>query len=250
MSGGTMSDGYMSDGYMSDGDPDQPLAPGALLRLSAWLSPSYPVGAYSFSHGLEAAGEAGLLESPAALQAWLERLLLDGAGVSDGAFLAHAHAATLEGDFDALREVHELALAFQPSRELALESHGQGRAFLRQTRSAWPCADLDRLAGMTDGPVAYPVTVGTAAAGHGVPLAATLTAYLGAFAGNLVSAALRILPIGQNAGQTVLAELTPSIEAAAQAARLTALEDVATAVPRAEILSIAHETQYTRLFRS
>jgi urease accessory protein len=228
----------------------QGLDAGSLLRLTAWLSPTYPVGAYSFSHGLEAAGEAGLLETPAALQAWLERLLLDGAGVSDGAFLAHAHAAAGEADDDALQAVHELALAFQPSAELALESQAQGRAFLRQTRAAWPCADLDRLAGMTGGHVAYPVAVGAAAAGHGVPLDATLTAYLGAFAGNLVSAALRILPIGQNAGQTVLAELTPSIEAAARAARVTALEDVATAVPHAEILSIAHETQYTRLFRS
>ncbi len=223
---------------------------GALLRLTAWLSPSYPVGAYSFSHGLEAAGEAGLLETPAALQAWLDRLLRDGAGVSDGAFLVHAHTAVADGDHAALREVHELALAFQPSAELALETQAQGRAFLRQTRSAWPCAALDRLAGMTDGPVAYPLAVGTAAAGHGVPLDATLTAYLGAFAGNLVSAALRVLPIGQDAGQTVLAELTPSLEAAAAAARRTPLDDVATAVPHAEILSIAHETQYTRLFRS
>jgi urease accessory protein len=227
-----------------------PLAPGALLRLNAWLSPSYPVGAYSFSHGLEAAGGAGLLETPAALHAWLERLLLDGAGVSDGALLAHAYAAAADGDDDSLREGHELALAFQPSAELALETQAQGRAFLRQTRAAWPCDALDRLAGMSDGPVAYPVAVGTAAAGHGIPLDATLTAYLGAFAGNLVSAALRVLPIGQNAGQTVLAELTPSIEAAASAARATPLDDIATAVPHAEILSIAHETQYTRLFRS
>ncbi|MBK1667302.1 hypothetical protein CKO28_04495 [Rhodovibrio sodomensis] len=227
-----------------------PLGPGALLRLNAWLSPSYPVGAYSFSHGLEAAGGAGLLETAGALQSWLERLLLDGAGVSDGAFLAHAHTAVVDGDDAALRAVHDLALAFQPSAELALETQAQGRAFLRQTRSAWPCAALDRLAAMTDGPVAYPVAVGAAAAGHGVPLDAALPAYLGAFAGNLVSAALRVLPIGQNAGQTVLARLTPSIEAAAAAARATPLDAVATAVPHAEILSIAHETQYTRLFRS
>jgi urease accessory protein len=235
---------------VSAGPENYDLDAGGLLRLTAWLSPSYPVGAYSFSHGLEAAGEAGLLEAPAALQAWLERLLLDGAGVSDGAFLVHAHAAAAAGDDDALREVHELALAFQPSAEIALETQAQGRAFLRQTRAAWPCAGLDRLAGMSDGPVAYPVAVGTAAAGHRVPLDATLTAYLGAFAGNLVSAALRVLPIGQNAGQTVLAELTPSVEAAAAAARQTPLDDIATAVPLAEILSIAHETQYTRLFRS
>lgn len=236
---------------MSDGQTGTtPLDTEGLLRLSAWLSPAYPVGAYSFSHGLEAAGEAGLLETPEELRAWLERLLLDGAGVSDGAFLMHAHTATADGDDTALREVHELALAFQPSAELALETQAQGRAFLRQTRAAWPCTALDRLAGMTQGPVAYPVAVGAAAAGHGIPLQPALIAYLGAFAGNLVSAALRILPIGQNAGQTVLAELTPRIEESAAAARMTALDDVATAVPHAEILSIAHETQYTRLFRS
>ncbi|MBK1698190.1 hypothetical protein CKO21_13160 [Rhodovibrio salinarum] len=221
-----------------------------LLRLTAWLSQAYPVGAYSFSHGLEAAGDAGQLETAAALRSWLERLLLDGAGVSDGAFLAHAHAAAAESDESALRAVHELALAFQPSAELMLETQAQGRAFLRQTRAAWPCDALDRLAAISDGPVAYPVAVGSAAAGHGVPLPATLTAYLGAFAGNLVSAALRILPIGQNAGQTVLAELTPTLEATAAAAQATPLEEVATAVPMAELLSIHHETQYTRLFRS
>ena len=240
----------MSAAGGTNGLDAQGLDGGGLLRLTAWLSPTYPVGAYSFSHGLEAAGEAGLLETPAALQGWLERLLLDGAGVSDGAFLAHAHAAAADGDDTALQDVHALALAFQPSSELALETQAQGRAFLRQTRAAWPCDALDRLAGMSDGPVAYPVAVGTAAAGHGVPLDATLTAYLGAFAGNLVSAALRILPIGQNAGQTVLAALTPSIEAAGRAAQSIPLDAVATAVPHAEILSIAHETQYTRLFRS
>jgi urease accessory protein len=223
----------------------------SLYRLTAWLSPNYPVGAYSFSHGLEAAGEAGLIPDADALQGWLRSLLLDGAGVADGALLAHAHAAAGRDDPAALAEVHAFALALQPTAELALETQAQGRAFLRQTRDAWPCPALDRLADLADGgPVAYPVAVGTAAAGHAVPLDGTLTAYLGAFAGNLVSAALRVLPIGQAAGQRGLAALAPTVEDAAQRARATPLEEIATAVPMADLLSIHHETQYTRLFRS
>jgi urease accessory protein len=228
------------------------VTPQALYRLTVWLSPNYPVGAYSYSHGLEAAAEAGHLESPAAVQAWIAHLLTEGSGQSDGAFLAHAHAAAIEGAADRdLADVHALALAFAPSGELALETQAQGRAFLRATRQAWPCAALERLAARAcGGVVAYPVAVGAAAGGHGIPREAALLAYLGAFAGNLVSAALRLLPIGQSAGQGVLAELAPTVERAAAAAAERSLDDLGTAMPAAEILSITHETQYTRLFRS
>lgn len=219
-----------------------------LYRLTTWLSPNYPVGGYSFSHGLEAAAEAGAVHDAASLQAWLTAVLRDGAGISDGAFLAHAHRAC--GDPAALAEIHDLALAFQPTAELALETRAQGRAFLRTTRDAWPCDALDRLAGLSQGPVAYPVAVGVAAGGHGVALEPALTVYLGAFAGSLVSAALRLLPVGQSAGQRILAELAPTVAATAAEAQATPLEEIATAVPMAELLAIAHEHQTTRLFRS
>lgn len=226
------------------------MTPRGLYRLMVWLSPSYPVGAYSFSHGLEAAGEAGVVEDPEALRDWIAMLLQEGAGRGDGAFLAHAHRRAEGPSVQRLREVHELALAFQPSAELALETQAQGTAFLRASRRAWPCPALDRLAALVEGPVAYPVAVGVAARGHDLPLEDTLNAYLGAFAGNLVSAALRLLPIGQSAGQEVLAALADSVDAAAARAAELPLEEVATAVPGAELLSMSHETQYTRLFRS
>lgn len=226
------------------------MTPEALYRLTVWLSPNYPVGAYSYSHGLEAAAEAGRIETPAALRDWIATLLRQGAGQTDGAFLAHAYRAAEADDADVLREVHELALAFAPSAELALETRAQGRAFLRATRQAWPCPPLERLQALATPEVAYPVAVGVAAGGHGVPLQPALTAYLGGFAGNLVSAALRLLPIGQSAGQQVLAELTETVQATAAEAAETPLEEIGTAVPAAELLSIVHETQYTRLFRS
>lgn len=233
---------------MTAGAPDSAATATGLYRLAAWLSPNYPVGAYSFSHGLEAAVAAGDLPDAGTLQDWLTTLVRDGAGQSDAVLLAHAYDAA--GDSARLAEVHALGVAFQPSAELALESQAQGRAFLGTTRDAWPCPTLDDLAELADGPVAYPVAVGAAAGGHGVARAAALTLYVSTFAGNLVSAALRLGIVGQRAGQRILAGLAPTVEATVAAAPTTPLADLATATPMADLRAIAHERQTTRLFRS
>ena len=116
-------------------------------------------------------------------------------------FFAHAHRAVAAGDDKALRDVAELAAAFAPSKERHLETTAQGRAFVEATRAAWPCAALDRLAAIWDGPVAYPVAVGVAAAGHGIALEPALHAYLHAVTANLISAGVRLIPLGQTDGQ-------------------------------------------------
>ena len=144
----------------------------------------------------------------------------------------------------------ELAAAFVPSKERFLETTGQGRAFLEVTRAAWSCPALPHFAAVWDGPVALPIAVGVACAGHGIACEAALHAFLHALAANWISAGVRLVPLGQTDGQRVLAALESIIAATAQRALATPLEEVGTCALRADIAGMRHETQYTRLFRS
>ena len=222
----------------------------ALYRLMAWLSPAYPIGAFSYSSGIEWAVEAGDITDAASFQDWLAVMIADGSGFCDAVFFAHAYRAVRQTDEAALRAVAELAAAFAASKERHLETTAQGRAFLDATRAAWPTPALDCLLAISDGGVALPVAVGVASAGHAIALAPALQAYLHAFAANLVSAGVRLVPLGQTDGQRVLAALEPMVATTAERARATALDDVGGAAFRAEIAAMRHETQHTRLFRS
>jgi urease accessory protein len=218
--------------------------------LMAWLSPAFPVGAFSYSSGLEWAVEAGDVKSAEALHQWLVIVLKDGAGYCDGVFFAHAYRASDAGADAALRTVLELAAALTPSRERFLETTAQGRAFLDMTMATWPCPALDQIAKICPGPLAYPIAVGAAAAAHGVPLEQSLAAYLQALVANWVSAAVRLIPLGQTDGQRVIAALEPCITAAVDRSLGAELDDAGSSTFRADIASMRHETQYTRLFRS
>jgi len=222
----------------------------ALYRLMAWLSPAYPVGAFSYSSGIEWAVEAGDITDAGTLKRWLSVMMADGGGYCDAILFVHAHRAAAAGDETALLDVAELAAAFAPTKERHLETTAQGNAFVEATRAAWPCAALDRLKAIWDGPVAYPVAVAVAAAGHGIALAPALSAYLQAVAANWVSAGVRLVPLGQTDGQRVLAALEEVIAATAQRALAASLDDLGSAAIRADLASARHETQYTRLFRS
>ena len=222
----------------------------AIYRLMTWLSPAYPVGAFSYSHGLEYAVETGLVRDRDSLCDWVATAAASGAGVSDGALLAAAWRATAAEDRAAIDEVATLALAWRGSAETALESTAQGAAFLATTRTAWPHRLLDEFARRHRGEAALPVAVGVAAAAHGVPLASALTAYLHAFAATLISAGQRLLPLGQSDGQRAIAALEPVIALAAADALAASLDEVGTAAPLIDWCSMRHETQYTRLFRS
>jgi urease accessory protein len=227
-----------------------PLHPASLYRLMAWLSPSYPVGAFSYSSGIEWAVETGDIRDAATLRDWLAAMMEKGSGLCDAIFLLHAHRASAVRDGNSLRDLAELAAAFAPSKERHLETTAQGRAFLDATRAAWPCAALDLLAESWDGPVAYPVAVGIAAAGHGIGAGQTLHAFLHAIAANWISAGVRLIPLGQTDGQRVLAALEEVIAATAAHAQGASLDDLGSATFRADLAGMRHETQYTRLFRS
>jgi urease accessory protein len=217
------------------------------LPLFAWLSPAFPVGAYAYSHGLEWAAEDGDITDEASLLAWLADTLTYGAGRNDAILLAHSYRAL--GDKAGFAAVNELALALTPSQELRLETAQQGRSFLDAVLAAWPQDDLAEAAeGVTE--IAYPCALGLAAAAHKIPLKDTLPAFVLAFAQNLVSAAIRSAPIGQTAGMRVINALTPLVQKIAAAAETLTLDDIGSAVFRADLGSFKHETQYTRLFRS
>jgi urease accessory protein len=232
------------------GSATAPHATAALYRLLAWLSPSYPVGAFSYSHGLEQAVEAGHVTDAATALHWIGDIVALGAGRSDGVLLAAAWRAAAAGDRPELARIAEFAAAFTATSELHLETMSQGSAFLKITAETWPSPPLAWLAEDAAGAVAAPVAVGAAAAGHGIPLEAALPACMHAFAANLVSAAVRLVPLGQTDGQRIIAALEPVIARAAEAAAATPLDDIATATLMVDITSMQHETQYTRLFRS
>ena len=220
------------------------------LRLMAWLSPTYPVGAFAYSHGLEWAVESGDVTNADSLAEWLSDVLERGAGRNDMILCACAHRAATAGDRAALAEVNALALALAPSRELHLETSQQGRSFLDATLRAWPCPALSTVAAVLDGTVAYPVAVAVAAGAHGVERRATVAAYGLAFVQNLVSAALRVAPVGQSAGTALLAVFTPRIAALTETLAEAGLDALGSATLRLDLGSFRHETQYSRIFRS
>ena len=222
-----------------------------LYRLLAWLSPSYPIGAFSYSHGLEAAIDAGLVCDRGSLIAWISGVLEHGTGRIDGALFAAAWRAAQAGDDAALDGIANLAAAWRGTAEMALEQRQQGASFLSITRTAWPDARLDAFAERRDGQCALPVAVAMAAAWHGIALDQALTGYLHAFAANLCSAAVRAIPLGQSDGQRALAALATPVERAVVAALAAeSLDEVGTASPLLDWCSMRHEIQYTRLFRS
>lgn len=212
----------------------------SLLRLLAWLSPAFPTGAFASSHGLEWAVEAGDILDAASLEEWLTDLLRHGTGRDDGILLRHAHRAAREAG--ALRDIAALAIAVTPARERLTETLGQGTAFLRAAR-AWG------LPVMPD-ETAYPVAVGALAGWHDIDVDATATAYLQAFASNLISAAVRLVPLGQSDGVRVLAALECAILRTADDTRTASLEDIGGCVFRSDVAAMRHETQSTRLFRT
>jgi urease accessory protein len=223
---------------------------GLPLPLLVWLSPGFPIGAFAYSHGLEWAVEAGDIVDASSLEAWLADLAEFGALRSDAILFSAAFRSAAAADWPALIEAHVLAVALAASAERRLETTAQGTAFVAAARAAWDCEPLRRLDGATDGRFAYPIAVAAAASGHGLPLGASLEAFALSQAANLVSAALRLGPIGQTDGQKILAALLPCIRRLAGEAHRASLADLGGAAFRSDIAAMRHESQYSRLFRS
>ncbi len=215
-----------------------PMTTDPVLTLAQWFSPGFPVGAFAYSHGLEWVIEQGDLASAADLEAWLEALLHHGTGRNDAIFLAAAWRAGDGAELDAL---HDLCRAFCTAQGRVTETLEQGAAFARTLR-AMGAADL--------ADYAYPVAVGRAAALKTLPLDLTLRFYLQAFAANLISAAVRRVPLGQSDGQRVLAALQPGIADLARASLTRTPDDLHASTFMADIAAMRHETLHARVFRT
>jgi urease accessory protein len=222
----------------------------ALRRLLTWMSPAFPVGSFSYSHGIEWAVEAGDVRDGATLSAWIESLLRHGAGRSDAILLAEAWRAATSNALDAILRADELAGALAAGRERHLETTAQGAAFLKAVRTGWSAPLLDALAArVSEGPT-YPVAVGAVAGAHALPLAPAVTAYLQAWVATLVSAGVRLIPLGQSEALVVIAGLDPLVAELASAALSLTLDDLGGFAFRSDIAALRHETQHTRLFRT
>ena len=218
----------------------------ALLRLQSWLSPAFPIGAFSYSHGLEWAVEDGRVADRETLIAWLAGDIAQGTLFAEAAFFARAWEA------DDPRPVAELAAAMRGSAELALEAETQGRAFLTTLRSAWPHAELDALAISLEAHGTAPtpaVVAGIAARLCGAEQRPATALYLQSVVANLINAAVRLVPLGQTDGQRATAALEAAILEAADRAIATPLEEIGSSGLMVDIAAMRHETQYTRLFR-
>jgi len=224
-----------------------------LLRLLAWLSPAFPVGAFSYSHGLEYAVEDGRVTNRETLLDWTSAILTQGSGRVDAIVFRASYEAVCTRDEPLLVWALEHGDAMRATRELGVEAAGQGRAFLDMVSGPWPSPAYDWLrsiAAATDRPVVYPVAVAVAAAAHEMPEPSALIAYLHAFGANLVSAGVRLIPLGQSDGLWCTARLEAVVQRAVAAAMVAAREDIGSGTVMADWASARHETQYTRLFRS
>jgi urease accessory protein len=220
--------------------------------LQTWFSPAFPIGSFAYSHGLESAAEAGLIKDEGTLRDWLDDLLRLGSISNDLILAACAWKAAAAGAWPDLNAVIELAGALQPSAERRLEAVTQGGNFLDAICAAWPApalsAALDHC--REDTPIPYAAAAGLAAAAHDLRLGPALDAFALAFVSNQVSAAIRLGLIGQTAAQHITAALLPAVSRAASRASAATLDDIGSACFSADLLTLEHETQYTRLFRT
>jgi urease accessory protein len=226
----------------------------ALFRLMTWLSPAFPIGAFSFSHGLEWAAESGLVHDEASLENWISAGLAREFGPVNGHLLCRAWESIQNRDATAFLDALAESRALVATSEFELETTAQGGAFfstLRQTGLEFPAMGwAETLLAASPGPLPLAFVLGLTTAAASVPLELALTAFFQAMTGNVVSAALRLMRLGQTAGQRILARLEPAVIAAARNAMHRPAADVGAAMPVLELCSILHETQYTRLFRS
>ena len=225
----------------------------ALLRLQSWLSPAFPTGSYSYSHGLEWAVEAEYINDRKSLVDWLEADLSYGSGRNEAIFFYQAWRCTMKQDRAKLFEIAELAAAFRGTSEFALESSQQGAASLTTLCQVWPDSLLDWLSETLRQhhiPPALAVVLGVRSAIQAIPARIALPAYLQSYMANLVTAGVRLIPLGQTDGQLAIAELEQAILAASAEAETATIDDLGSAAFMVDLASMKHETQYTRLFRS
>jgi urease accessory protein len=235
------------------GDQSCPLTPLAFLRLQSWLSPAFPVGSYSYSHGLEWAVEAGHVHDRKSLVDWLDADLRHGSGRNEAIFFSEAWRCAAEDNRAKLLEIAELAATFRSTAEFVLESSQQGTACLMILSQVWSdplLVWLSEALRERQVPPAMAVILGIRSARQHLPICLSLPAFLQSYTANLVTAGVRLIPLGQTDGQLAIAALEQAALLVGDEAKRATTDDLGSAGVMVDLASIAHETQYTRLFRS
>ena len=225
----------------------------ALLRQQSWLSPAFPTGSYSYSHGIEWAVEAGHIHDRKTLVDWLEADLCYGSGRNEAIFFIEAWRSVIADDREKFLEIAELAAAFRSTSEFALETSQQATACLATLRRVWPDPLIETLSELLSELRVAPalsVVLGVRTATQSIPATLALPAFLQSYLANLVTAGVRLVPLGQTDGQLAIAELEPAVLAVAAQAEEATIHDLGSAAFMVDLASASHETQYTRLFRS
>ncbi|CUI74106.1 urease accessory protein UreF [Cognatishimia activa] len=209
-----------------------------LLTLTQWLSPSFPVGAFAYSHGLEQAVRSDWVKDGGSLAAWLEDVALYGSGHSDAIWIRLAYACE---DVAAVEALNFKCRAYAPAFERQREAERQGRAFAKVASEVWTLTLPD---------LQFPVALGFAARQEDLDIEAVITLYLQGFLGNLVAAAQRLMPLGQTDAQGILAKLNPVCLDIAAQTQGKQLDDISSTAFLSDIAAMRHETLQPRIFQS
>jgi len=230
--------------------PAAPLSASALLKLMCLASPALPVGGFSYSEGLEAAVEAGLVSDEASAGRWLQHQLQLALGRADLAVVARAFGAWQRGDLGRIAELNDWVRMTRETSEFRQQTEQMGRSLQVWLSQRQP--DDPRVAALGALPPAptWPVAFALATVHTGAPLREALLTHAFGWAENMVQAAIKSVPLGQSAGQRMLATLSDAIPAVVDAAIALPDSQRQAFSPMLAILSARHEAQYSRLFRS
>ena len=223
------------------------------LLLQLWLSPAFPVGSYSYSHGLESAVESGIVKTRHDLERWIGGVLAFGSGRSDALLLRETHQAVATRAIPRFVELAAFAAALKGTAELALEAEAQGAAFQKALAAGWPFLVMrEPFLAIAQAGIRPPYVIAFAAAAAlaGIEMRLAVLSYLQAFIGNLISAALRLMSLGQSEGVSTLATLAERLPDLVATLEAVPFDDIGSAALAVDVCSARHETQYTRLFRS
>ena len=201
--------------------------------LFSWFSPNFPIGSFNFSHGLEAAVEMKFIHDSFTLENWISNLITDGSGKTDVILLSNAYRG---------KNINELALALCPSKERWIESIKLGKSFSKNISDNWSYNIEDELA--------FPVALGKAGSFFSIPLDQLLIIFLQSFASNLITFGMKHIPLGQSAGQKILINLIPVIQAQSMKYKNYDIKDIGSSAFISDLASMYHENLKNRIYQT
>ena len=201
--------------------------------LLSWFSPSFPVGSFNFSHGLEAAIEYEFVYDKISLEEWIKHLIINGTGKTDSILLTNAYNG---------EAVNELAFALCPSKERWIETSNLGKAFCKNIRENWGYK--------IDKNLAYPIAIGKAGLYFKIPLEKLLIAFLQSFVSNLINVGIKHIPLGQSEGQKILINFFPLIEKQTNIYKIAKVSDLGSSAFLSDLSSMYHETLNNRIYQT